>query len=70
MVCVVAGSLTSLWCCASDQVEIDGAGYVVTGVTVHMKLHNGKYKRHHSRLDVQPTGRYFLNVSPLPLSCL
>lgn len=29
---------------------------------VHLQLHKGKYVRDHSRLEVQPTGRYFLNM--------
>jgi hypothetical protein len=27
-----------------------------------LQLHKGKYVRDHSRLEVQPTGRYFLNM--------
>lgn len=26
------------------------------------QLHKGKYVRDHSQLEVQPTGRYFLNI--------
>lgn len=29
---------------------------------VLLQLHKGKYVRDHSRLEVQPTGRYFLNM--------
>lgn len=28
----------------------------------HHQLHKGKYVRDHSRLEVQPTGRFFLNT--------
>lgn len=31
-------------------------------VRVCLQLHKGKYVRDHSRLEVQPTGRYFLNM--------
>jgi hypothetical protein len=45
-----------------EEIEIDGHGYVVTSLVLKYKLHKGKYVRDHSRLEVQPTGRYFLNM--------
>ncbi|KAJ9523806.1 hypothetical protein QJQ45_020015 [Haematococcus lacustris] len=48
-----------------EEIEVDGQGYVgkLTTVVVQFKLQQGKYARDHSRLEVQPTGRYFLNLS-------
>uniref|UniRef100_A0A383W444 Uncharacterized protein n=1 Tax=Tetradesmus obliquus TaxID=3088 RepID=A0A383W444_TETOB len=51
------GSLT-VWC----LIEIEGQGYVVTRLELTFKLVKGRYVRDHSRLEVQPTGRYFLNM--------
>ncbi|KAF5832699.1 hypothetical protein DUNSADRAFT_11343 [Dunaliella salina] len=46
----------------NDEIEIEGVGtYVVTQLVVQYKLQQGKYKRHHSRLDVQPTSRWLTN---------
>lgn len=44
-----------------DELELDGQSYVVTGLVLQYKLQRGKYVRHHSRLEVQKTGRFFLN---------
>eukprot|EP00195_Chlamydomonas_chlamydogama_P015270 CAMPEP_0202892960 /NCGR_PEP_ID=MMETSP1392-20130828/2628_1 /ASSEMBLY_ACC=CAM_ASM_000868 /TAXON_ID=225041 /ORGANISM="Chlamydomonas chlamydogama, Strain SAG 11-48b" /LENGTH=145 /DNA_ID=CAMNT_0049577109 /DNA_START=120 /DNA_END=557 /DNA_ORIENTATION=- len=44
-----------------EEIEVDGAGYVVTSVVVQYKLLKGKYVRDHNRLEVQPTGRWLLN---------
>jgi hypothetical protein len=35
---------------------------VVTGLVLKYKLVKGKYVRDHNRLEVQPTGRYFVNM--------
>lgn len=48
--------------CCPPQIEIDGQGYVVTGLVLKYKLVKGKYVREHNRLEVQPTGRYFVNM--------
>eukprot|EP00775_Hariotina_reticulata_P011627 gene11627-11771_t len=45
-----------------EQIEIDGQGYVVTSLVLKYKLVKGKYVRDHSRLEVLPTSRYFLNM--------
>eukprot|EP00197_Chlamydomonas_leiostraca_P012811 CAMPEP_0202861404 /NCGR_PEP_ID=MMETSP1391-20130828/2817_1 /ASSEMBLY_ACC=CAM_ASM_000867 /TAXON_ID=1034604 /ORGANISM="Chlamydomonas leiostraca, Strain SAG 11-49" /LENGTH=134 /DNA_ID=CAMNT_0049540791 /DNA_START=98 /DNA_END=502 /DNA_ORIENTATION=- len=45
-----------------EEIDIDGQGYVVTSMVVQYKLNKGRYVRDHSRLDVTPTGRYFLNL--------
>lgn len=50
MRCVHASELALLLCCA------------LTRNGLLPQLHKGKYVRDHSRLEVQPTGRYFLNM--------
>ncbi|KAK9813251.1 hypothetical protein WJX72_011483 [[Myrmecia] bisecta] len=45
-----------------DQIEVNGQDYVVSGLVVQYKLVRGAYQREHHRLDVQQTGRYFLNL--------
>lgn len=45
-----------------EEIEIDGHGYVVTSLVLQYKLVKGKYVRDHHKLEVQPTGRYFLNI--------
>ncbi|WIA30383.1 hypothetical protein OEZ86_000469 [Tetradesmus obliquus] len=45
-----------------EEIEIEGQGYVVTRLELTFKLVKGRYVRDHSRLEVQPTGRYFLNM--------
>lgn len=45
-----------------EEIEIDGQGYVVTSLVLQYKLVKGKYVRDHNKLEVQPTGRYFLNM--------
>jgi hypothetical protein len=45
-----------------EHIEIDGHGYVVTGLVLQYKLQRGRYVREHSRLEVQPTGRWLLNM--------
>lgn len=45
-----------------EEIEVDGQGYVVTSLVLRYKLVKGKYVRDHNRLDVLPTGRYFLNL--------
>lgn len=35
---------------------------VAVATAAVIQLHKGKYVRDHSRLEVQPTGRYFLNM--------
>jgi hypothetical protein len=43
-------------------VELEGEGcFVVSSVVLKYRLERGKYVRDHNRLEVQPTGRYFLN---------
>lgn len=45
-----------------DHLELEGHGtYVVTSVVLQYRLEMGKYVRDHKKLEVQPTGRYFLN---------
>lgn len=45
-----------------EQIEIDGKGYVVTSLLIQYKLVRGKYVKDHHKLEVQPTGRYFVNM--------
>jgi hypothetical protein len=45
-----------------DAVEIDNASYVVTSLVLQYKLVAGRYVRDHSRLEVAPTSRFFLNL--------
>lgn len=45
-----------------EEIEIDGQSYIVCTTIMQYKLNKGKYVREHSRLEVQPTGRYFLNM--------
>lgn len=45
-----------------EQIEIEGEAYVVTSLVLRYKLVRGRYVRDHNQLDVQPTGRYFLNM--------
>ena len=45
-----------------DEFELEGEGSFVVSRTVHKyKLEKGKYVKDHKRLEVEPTGRYFLN---------
>ncbi|GAX79361.1 hypothetical protein CEUSTIGMA_g6803.t1 [Chlamydomonas eustigma] len=45
-----------------EEIEVEGAGYVVTSVVVQFKLRQGKYVREHNKLEVLPTGRWLLNL--------
>lgn len=45
-----------------DQIEVNGSDYVVSSVVLQYKLVGGRYRREHNRLEVQQTGRYFLNM--------
>ncbi|CAK9230368.1 unnamed protein product [Sphagnum jensenii] len=45
-----------------ETVEVKGELYVVSGVTYRYQLRRGKYEPRQKRLDVQSTGRYFLNL--------
>lgn len=45
-----------------DQIEVDGSDYVVSSLVLQWKLVGGRYQRDHNRLEVQHTGRYFLNL--------
>ena len=44
-----------------EEIEVQGQSFVVDQVVKRYELRRGKYVRSHSRLDVQPSGRYFLN---------
>lgn len=44
-----------------EEVDIDQGSFVVTSVFIRYRLEKGKYVRDHSRLDVEPTGRWLLN---------
>ncbi|GIL70704.1 hypothetical protein Vretimale_3814 [Volvox reticuliferus] len=44
-----------------EEIDVEGASYVVTTVVLQYKLRGGKYVRNHNRLDVQPTGRWLVN---------
>jgi len=45
-----------------ETVEVKGECFVVSGVTYRYSLRNGRYRPSEKRLDVQSTGRYFLNL--------
>jgi hypothetical protein len=60
--CTPRADVPSCTPCPLLQIEIDGQGYVVTGLVLKYKLVKGKYVREHNRLEVQPTGRYFVNM--------
>ncbi|PNH09597.1 hypothetical protein TSOC_003755, partial [Tetrabaena socialis] len=44
-----------------EQIDVEGASYVVTTVVLQYKLRGGRYVREHNRLEVQPTGRWLVN---------
>eukprot|EP00897_Mesotaenium_endlicherianum_P006016 jgi/Mesen1/5442/ME000271S04463 len=45
-----------------ETVEVKGDMYVISGVTYRYQLRKGKYEPSQRRLEVQSTGRYFLNM--------
>ncbi|PSC75507.1 hypothetical protein C2E20_1129 [Micractinium conductrix] len=45
-----------------DQIELDGAAYVVQSVVLQYRLVRGKYRRDHARLEVRNTGRMLANL--------
>ena len=45
-----------------DLLQVDEVDYVVSSVVLNYKLVGGRYRRENNRLEVQTTGRYFLNM--------
>ena len=45
-----------------DLLQVDEVDYVVSSVVLNYKLVGGRYQRENNRLEVQTTGRYFLNM--------
>ena len=73
MVSLLARRVTSLYIVAAmvwgvqnmqcgEMVEVQGEPFIVSGVTYRYHIRNGRYEPSEKRLDVQGTGRYFLNL--------
>lgn len=45
-----------------ELIHVRGNEYLVSGVTYRYQLKKGRYVQDAIRLDVQGTGRYFLNL--------